>query len=333
MWLDWPDRNKDDPQPNVALNPDGIWHDYRVSGSNKTLREITALLWLERNMSVEVKGVSLGNSETTISFSPVLTKPFRSAVWFLNANYAGHSLVAFTLLILFLLPQNVWGLWATIIIGLIGGVGVYFTESRAAWFALGIGLLCSLNLLLPKWSRVWFWGATATGLALVALSGGGEFLGRLASVDQSGTTRQSIWKVAINYLTSHPFAISPASAFADVYVATYPSATEKISHAHNFWLQMGVRFGVFGIFASLVLTVLMVLFYWKQGSWKALFFLMPLLLMNFLDYSLDYAGVLVPLVLGSFWVVLSTRKNTKPSVGSDARNPVLMENSNESNYH
>ncbi len=79
----------------------------------------------------------------------------------------------------------------------------------------------------------------------------------------------------------------------------YPNlASFQIDHAHNFWLQMAIRFGVFGFLGAFVLSVFIICCAWFFGKAKGIAFVAPLFLMNIFDYSLDYIGVWIPMLLG-----------------------------------
>jgi hypothetical protein len=306
MILDWSQRNKNLTPPNISLIPDNNWHKYTLIPTLTEATKLTASLWLLPEMSVEIKDVTWEQTEQS-NFQPqsLLVEPFRSVLWFGHPNYAGHSLATITLIGVFLATN----LWLGVVVSLLGLVGVYFTESRTAWFALGIGLPWLFGLVFSKKQRYWFFGALII-LAILGLSTvGSDFLGRLASVDQSGTTRQSVWRTALSFIKVHPWNGSSNSAFTEFYAQVHPGTLEKINHAHNFWLQMGVRFGVFGLLTSLGLTLILVRFVWFRGNWKALAVLIPILGMNMIDYSLDFAGVSIPLLLFLFWLQVSSHKN------------------------
>jgi hypothetical protein len=65
---------------------------------------------------------------------------------------------------------------------------------------------------------------------------------------------------------------------------------------------MGVRFGVIGLIGSLILTGIVLWISWNFGAWQGLSFVMPFVIMNIFDYSLDYSGVWVPLIIGLWYL-------------------------------
>ncbi len=217
---------------------------------------------------------------------------------FFNKNIAGHSLVAIGLLCLLLSKRLSW----FIIPVLITGTAVYLTGSRTALIAFIAGII---------W-RLWFIGLKKQFLIIIfciSISLLGlivclypEYLSKLGIFEQSGISRQSIWHVALNQIREYPFGGNMEN-YSDVYLRFYPqNKLNQVNHAHNFWLQMGVQFGVFGLLGSLVLTVVVLWIAWNFGTWQGLSFVIPFIIMNILDYSLDYPGVWIPLIIGLWYL-------------------------------
>ena len=295
MWLDWANRDKSAYPPNVSLSPNGLWHEYTVETTISTPIKLSASLWLEPGFSAELKDVEWKTSglETT-SPENLLIQPFRSAIWYSDPNIAGHSLAVLSLATVFLTSSIWFGSFAAII----GLIGIYFTESRTAWFALLVGLPWLLWFVLSPKQRPWFFGVIFV-LGIVGFSARGtEILGRLATVDQLEVTRQSIWRSAASFVLDHPWGGSSID-FTKTYSQAHPKELVKVTHAHNFWLQMGVRFGLLGLFISIVLTLALVRFFWLRDGWRALALLLPILGMNIFDYSFDNLGVWLPIAFCS----------------------------------
>jgi O-Antigen ligase len=309
LYLDWLGRDKNDIQPYVPLRVDGIWHEYSIASKLQTPTKLTASLFLQPDFQSELQNVQLTTNGTD-SARALLSKPFRSQIWFADPNLAGHSLLALSLFTVLFAP-NVWiGL-----LGLsIGLLGIFFTESRTAWLTAGLGLPLLLWFVLSKNQRVWFLGAISILILLFVSIGGTGFLGRLATVGQAEVTRQSVWRVALESIREHLLSGVSATDFAQAYEKAYPqNKGSVVKHAHNFWLQMGVRFGVFGLFGALLLTVGILWFAWHFGSWRGIAFVMPFFLMNMFDYSLDHIGVWIPLIIG-LWYLKTARAEAMVSV-------------------
>jgi hypothetical protein len=72
---------------------------------------------------------------------------------------------------------------------------------------------------------------------------------------------------------------------------------------------MGVRFGVFGMIGAFCLTAGILWFAWYFGSWRGIAFVMPFLVMNMFDYSMDYPGVWIPFLIGLLYLRLIKLQN------------------------
>jgi O-Antigen ligase len=307
IYLDWQGRDKNAIQPYVPLRVDQLWHEYSISAKLQTSTKLTATLFLQLDFQTELQDVRL----TTIGENPdaraLLSKPFRSQIWFGDPNLAGHSLAALAFLVVLLAP-NVWiGL-----LGLsIGLLGIFFTESRTAWLAAGFGLPLLLWFDLSKNQRSWYLGAISILILLFVLTGGTSFLGRLSTVDQAEVTRQSVWRVAVESIRTNPFSGVTPIDFAQAYEKAYPqNKGSEVKHAHNFWLQMGVRFGVLGLLTALLFTAGIFWFAWYFGLWRGIAFVLPFFSMNVFDYSLDHIGVWVPLFVGLWYFKISKTQNS-----------------------
>jgi hypothetical protein len=302
MLLDWTGRDKTTPTPYLPLVTDRQWHEYSISTSLPNATELTANMVLQPKFQSELQNFQLDTrQENLVPKITPLIKPYRSAIWFGDPNIAGHSLAALALLTVLLTPN----LWIGIVGIILGLMGIFFTESRAAWIAAAVGLPWLFWFVLSKKLRLWFFG-TLSIMILIAISiWGTDFFGRLATVDQIGVTRQSIWNVALDSIRQNPWTGVGDEQFSKTYGERYPTVPMQITHAHNLWLESGVRFGLLGLIVSGGLSLALVAFFWKYGRWRALAFLLPIFLMNVLDYSLEYIGILAPLIIGTIWVLVN----------------------------
>jgi hypothetical protein len=306
LYLDWQGLDKNTTQPYVPLRVDQLWHEYSISAKLLTTTKLTAGLFLQPDFQIELQDVRLTTIGTNSAARALLSKPFRSQIWFGDPNLAGHSLAALAFSIVLLAPS----VWIGLLGLFIGLLGIFFTESRTAWLAAGFGLPLILWFVLSKNQRLWFLGVISILILLFVLTGGTGFLGRLSTVDQAEVTRQSVWRVAVESIRANPFSGVTPIDFAQAYEKAYPeNKGSVVKHAHNFWLQMGVRFGVLGLLTALLLTAGIFWFAWYFGSWRGIAFVMPFFLMNVFDYSLDHIGVWVPLFVGLWY--LKTSKTQK----------------------
>ena len=213
---------------------------------------------------------------------------------FFNKNIAGHSLVAIGLLCLLLSKRVNLFLLSFVVIGL----AIYLSGSRTALIAFIIGT--TLKLLSIKLNRKVFIVSFFILISFFSLTAllYPEYFSRLNGFEQNNISRQSIWRVALHQILAYPLG-GNTEEFTNVYQRLYPqNKSDQVNHAHNFWLQMGVRFGIFGILGAFVLTFGIIWTAWNFGSWRGISFVTPFFIMNMLDYSLDYPGVWIPLVIG-----------------------------------
>jgi hypothetical protein len=311
LYLDWQGRDKNAIQPYIPLRVDGIWHEYSISVNLQTATKLTLNLYFQPEFQAELQDVKLKLVEFGLPTPrALLIKPFRSAIWYGDPNLAGHSLLALSLFTVLLAPS----VWIGLLGLLMGLLGIFFTESRTAWLTAGFGLPLLLWFALTKNQRSWFLVTISILILLFVLTGGAGFLGRLATLDQSEVTRQSVWYVALKSIRQHPFSGVSAMDFAQTYEKAYPqNKGSVVKHAHNFWLQMGVRFGIFGLAGSLLLTIMILWFAWNFGLWHGIAFVMPFFLMNMFDYSLGHIGVWIPLMIG-LWYLKTVKTENRDSV-------------------
>jgi hypothetical protein len=305
VWLDWKREDKFKPSPSVAITPDDIWRDYSLKMDGNIDTIVTALLSLERDRLVFIRSVRWKGEK--LSYTALLDVPFRSSVWFSNPNYAGHSFASFTLFILFLLPSSVLGVNIGVLVSILGLVSVYFTESRAAWGGILIGIPWLIWFYIRENQKILLVAGLITVLAVGVTADANGFWERLTLGDRSSTTRQSIWETAVEYIVEHPFGGGSPIDFNKTYAENNPMAKEKVWHAHNFWLQMGVRFGWIGFLASALVTVFLTNLFWVVEKWRGLAFLLPIFWMNTIDYSLDNIGVWPVVLVASLFCLWKSK--------------------------
>ena len=321
IWLSYNGQNES--QLNVPLVVDRGWQSYRLEVEPSASALLTASLWLEGELSVEVKDVHWNVfTPNSVMPTPILANPFRSAVWYQNPNIAGHSLAALIFLILLLSPT----FWVALVAACLAVVGIFFTESRAAWLAIVIGIPWLFWFYVPKSRKSFFLVCTGFAMIFVILIGGQDTFGRLVSIDQSEASRQSIWRVAFKTIFDYPWGLPNEKSFSSQYALIHPSISESIQHAHNFWLQMGVRFGILGFFVSIIGAISVLRFFWLKRKWLGVAFIAPIFLMNVFDYSLDNINVWLCIVFAMITISNSNmrRNQFKPKPMSFNENEVLQ---------
>ena len=278
--------------------------------SLKTLGQkiIDATFTVAPNTTILVEDFSILQNHHSIKpilFSSIFELPI---FIFFNKNIAGHSLVAIGLLCLLLSKKTDLFLLSFLVIGL----AIYLSGSRTALIAFIIGV--TLKLLSTQQVKKIFTISFFIFLPLLSLIIllYPEYFSRLNGFEQNNISRQSIWRVALHQIHAYPFG-GNTEEFTKVYLRLYPqNKSAQVNHAHNFWLQMGVRFGILGILGALVLTLGIIWIAWKFGSWQGLSFVIPFFIMNILDYSLNYPAVWIPLVIGLWFLYALKNKKATP---------------------
>lgn len=232
----------------------------------------------------------------------VKTEIFRQALWFGHPNLAGHSIAASALAAL-ALPAS---LPFTIVVLVVGLVAVFMTGSRTALLALALGGF-ALTLLRHSKRKRFIAPTLAVAvlavLALVALTldTGLRKPSWLNFNEGQLTPRTAIWSAGAAAFASHPLTgLAGAGTTFEAYWASspYDHTGERLTHAHDFWLELAARYGLVGVFAALWITGGILLLAWRQGRWVGLALAGSVFFMNVLDYTLLFTGVLVPLLLG-----------------------------------
>lgn len=163
----------------------------------------------------------------------------------------------------------------------VGGVLVA-TQSRAALLGLAVGLAVMVSL---RWHR----GPWVLAGGLLMAGALGFFLFRdtilgLLDVDAlAGTNpetinmagRVEIWSRAIYGIQDFPFTGMGLGAFREIVRLLYPlftiSPTFDIGHAHNFFLQSALDFGLPGLIAVLAIYLVVavsLIQLWQRGQWQ-----------------------------------------------------------------
>jgi len=156
-----------------------------------------------------------------------------------------------------------WLWWLMLLCtGWMGGV-MLLAQSRSGLVGLGVAV-ASMGLLSLRRGWLWLsvvaaavtaaaWLAPRPWLELLADSPGVEVLGGLTTVQNFRTL---VWGAAVTALGDFPFTGMGLGTFRELVYLLYPlpgiSPTYDLAHAHNFFLQTGLDFGVPGLVAVLL---------------------------------------------------------------------------------
>ena len=285
--------------PSRGFIPTDTWQTYSLDFSTARLEGLGHLrteVRVEDGLSVAVRNVrvaTLSGEATT-----PLPSPPRQQLWYGDQNLAGHSMAVAGLVLVSAAQSGGLGLVGA----LVSLTAVFFTASRAAWLALLVGLPWLLWWACRPAQRGWVFGALIVMIGAVLAAFGTDALGRLQVwqlAEGNTVPRTEIWGFAWDTLTAQPFAGVGEQGFVSAWQAQHPDDRREVpTHAHNLWLQFGAAYGVPGLLAALWLSAGLLVIAWRWGRWRGLGLVVPVLMMQVFDYTLFYAGVLFPLILG-----------------------------------
>jgi hypothetical protein len=218
----------------------------------------------------------------------------RISLWFAQPNFLGHSAAVLLLCGLALSQRG----WLNVFLVLGGLVLIAFTGSRTALLGAVVGVPLLIIQSLSVRARLVSFVAFVVIVALLLVFAQG--IRRDATslfVDGNLTPRTQIWQIAWMAMMDYPFGLGDRgfSAYFEQLISTVPH--EAIQHAHNFWLDLGVRYGLLGLIAAGWISVGLLFLAWGKARWVGLSLLGAIYLMNITDNTLLFQGVLFPLVL------------------------------------
>lgn len=231
------------------------------------------------------------------------TSIVRQSLWFGQPNLAGHSVAAIAVAAMSLpAPMS-----AQVFLFIVSTLALWFTGSRTAFVAGLIGMSVLLLLRQRRRRRVL---SIALGVLLLAaativgwtlLARGSSEASRLPFNEGQVTPRTAIWEAAGAAFLAHPITglVGARSDFAAYWQASPANKTgEHVDHAHDLWLQLASRYGMFGLASAIWLTVGLLSYAWRLGRFRGLALVGTVLFMNVFDYTIFFSGVLLPLLLG-----------------------------------
>ena len=288
--LVWPGRASE-VHSGFSFIPTSDWQTYTFTADGPSLaaaQTVTATLHTGAGLSVAVRNVTFSAAPGNVRPRP-LFRWFRQRFWFGHANLASHTIVALGLTALtFGSPAT--RAWAAALTAF----GVALTGSSAAWLAGVGGAFAIFSLRLSKLRRIGL-----TSLLGVALTGYLLYAGLPDNLTGDLSRRAKIWSLAAQAFRAEPLTGLGENAFGAYWARAYPAVgTERVPHAHNFWLQLASSYGLCGVVAATWLSAGVLYLAWRWGRWRGLAFAAPFFVLNLFDYTFFYSGVLFPLLLG-----------------------------------
>lgn len=212
---------------------------------------------------------------------------FGSSVEGFNPNQVGGSLLYVLPLLLalaaygFLRQRSIWLTWvpAGLAATICGGVLV-LSQSRGSLLGLGVGflLILLLNWRWGHWIVVVGVAAAVTSLAILPLDSLSSALESAKNLEQvTGALtlegRIEVWSRALQGIQDFSFTGMGLGTFRQIVRLLYPlfiiSPSMDLAHAHNFFLQVALDFGIPGLIAILAcygIAALLIWEKWNQGD-------------------------------------------------------------------
>lgn len=294
------------------IQPHGTQTRVLAAAPGKSWQTISASLKGLPSKSVSRVSVSLApTGQSAVTVGPTIVRagdqelraagtPLRQSAWFGHPNLAGHSIASLALGLLLIATS----LRVRLAAFALTAVAIYLTGSRTAFVAAiaGMALLILLShrrarkFLVPLMVLLTFTVLLVIGSTLLR-----DPVGRL-TFDRvhSNVPRLAIWKGALDAFEAHPlFGLAGAGkTFASYWETAKPDPNHvPITHAHNLWLELASNYGVVGLSCGLWLTLGLLTVGWRRARAPGLVLVTSVLLMNVVDYTLLYSGVLLPLIL------------------------------------
>jgi hypothetical protein len=278
----------------VYLENGSDWRSYRLieAGLATNQVEVQAIAWPGES-NIELRNVSLLGRDGAAN--PIVKSPSsRISLWFPSPNLLGHVVLVLGLSVMALTRRPSWAVLAFVLTLL----ALLPSGSRTAWLAFVIGGVWLLWLVVYQYNRIAL--ITILALFVLVLIGGG--LNRVSVIkfdasleDGNLVSRPEIWSIGWQTLLERPFGLGE-SGFKTRFHQRRPEVP-NINHAHNFWLEMAVRYGWVGLFVAVVFSAALLFLSWRWGRFRGLVLVSSVLLMNVFDYTLFFPGVAYPLFL------------------------------------
>lgn len=232
---------------------------------------------------LQVRDVQLDES----SGWTALARPSRQAAWFHHPNMAAIVVVGMVLVVVPLNGHLAFNVLAIITAGV--AVGISGSRNGFVLFLATITMLAVTKSRFNKGERLERTWVFLVGLMTVAVA---LVFGLLAvnsrivtsTFEENSVSRVSIWAAAMEAIGARP--LTGWGKSADAALNTNLVGTEPIAHAHNMWLDLGVRYGLPGVLAGIWLTVALVWLGCRRSSYAAVGVAI-LLLGNFVDTTLN----------------------------------------------
>jgi hypothetical protein len=308
--------------PVVTLPVGGDWHQIGVSITNEHVADhhtIGPLLHAESGSVVELRDVHLRTS-TPGKAQPLPAAIGRVGAWFGHPNLLGHATAVLAAVALALALRTRTG-WIGVLALALAAAVLLLAGSRAAWLGFAAAVMLAAPSFVERRRRRTVVTTSILIVTSVAVAGaiGLGRVGESIGADGNTVTRAEIWHTAIAAWRSAPGLGVHDTALEAAWHRERPGDSRSAPvHAHNFWLEYAQRYGTPGLVAALWLSLGLVFVAWRRRRWLGLSVVVPVLVMNVLDFTITTPGVLAPMVIG-----LNALRNLSSEPPAHHRSPPL----------
>lgn len=280
----------------LRIQPTDDWQEYIFEFAQPELLR-APFFWLavglERGLTLDLRNAEVFavSSDQATRLGPWLND-VRQDFLTQSPNLAGHS---FAVLGLVLLSAVTLGWQGVLTILLTTGL-VLLTGSRTALYVFILGAVVLWSLRFIRQSTIRLMLFASLGLVLLLSAFVPARLSRMVTLTADGVGRPAIWQAALQESQDAPLGIGLKE---DGHLLVWNGTQQVIvDHAHNFWLEFLWRFGIGGGVVSLLFSGGLLWLGWQTRQSTGLLLVSAVLLLNMFDYTLFYAGVFVPLLIG-----------------------------------
>lgn len=265
----------------------GAWTTYQLPGLGTSGDTFSARFTVGSGTEVQIRNIvaKSDSSGRTLTIRPPRA---RASLLGFHPNVLAHTVVSVLALMLLLGGPA----WVMVSGTLFAYLALFLFGSRAALLAASVAVL---SIVMAKWrpSRMVTVGAIVVMSVVTVLFGLSDSFQR--DPGSGVSSRQEIWTVALRGFLDNPISGIPSS-FSEFWTMKAPNSP-PVAHAHNLWLEVAVHFGALGLVGAGLVTILVGIILWRKHRWNGIALFLALAILNTFDFTLDFPGVYVPLVI------------------------------------
>lgn len=274
-------------QNEQSVELEEAWATYQLSGLGSSGDTFSARFTVGSGTQVQLRKI-VARSDSSGRTLTIRPPRARVSLFGLHPNVLAHTVVS-VLALSFLLGGPAW---VKVLGTLVAYFALFLFGSRTALLAASLALIPIVIAKLRP-NRIITIGAIAGLLVVTVLFGLSDSFRR--DPDSGVSSRQEIWNVALGGFLGSPIG-GISTSFAEFWTTEAPTSP-TVAHAHNLWLGVAVQHGVIGLAGAVLATILAAIILWRKHTWNGAALFIALALLNTFDFTLDFPGVYVPLMI------------------------------------